>query len=660
MSNLNSRRQITVVASAEGIEQADNALVRLGFESKANFAECKLLSRSSVTKFFNRESLRPDTFKKICEILKLDWEKMLDSGSLIPINDQQGSSIQGISRQITVIDKQNEVQANIVLIGDITSIEFDFKTTLEVLLKEYGGCTIQVTNIRAGSIRVTIKGSQQDVQRLIDRFAAGELTELNGFSLEEIQLLEGVLSNTSEASSSPNKRDVTQEIVGDTRKNRKLSNADLSDADLNSGVLCAVKASTQGLEVIDRLRKQKGWNRQSHAWCQTAFTTVTTLKRFWSGESIQQDTFARICQAVGMEQWETIVEGVFPTAQITSVQLDGMPDVSIFYGRTEELVELTHLIVENRCRLVVLLGMGGIGKSALAAKLAEQIQPQFECLIWRSLRYKPPIEALLADLLQLLAARFPGDRQPLADSEPLTGKISSLIDYLLHHRILLVLDGLEAVLSSGDFAGHYREGYKSYGDLIERIGNESHQSCLLLTSREKTPEIALLEGRTAPVRSIDLLGLREAAREILITKELTGEEQWNRLIQIYRGNPLVLQVIATFVKELFGGNVAAFLMQGMTLVTGDLSGFLKQLFDRLSPLESRVMHQLAQAQKPMRLEALREALPDVKEQVLLALQSLWWRSLIEINAFSEFTLQPVVAEYTIHYLRWASGEENKM
>ena len=311
--------------------------------------------------------------------------------------------------------------------------------------------------------------------------------------------------------------------------------------------------------------------------------------------------------------------------------------------------------------MIALLGMGGIGKSTLAAKLAEQIQPQFECLIWRTLRYTPSVETLLADLLQLLTKRFPGDRlEPPTDLETSGGKLSSLLTYLQRYRILLVLDGLEAVLSSGDFAGHYREGYRGYGDLIERIGNESHQSCLLLTSREKTPEIALLEGRTAPVRSIDLPGLREAAREILITEELTGEEQWNRLIQIYRGNPLVLQVIATFVKELFGGNVAAFLMQGRTLVTGDLSGFLKQLFDRLSPLESRVMHQLAQAQEPMRLEALRETLPDVKEQVLLALQSLWWRSLIEINAFSEFTLQPVVAEYTIHYLRWASGEEDKM
>lgn len=414
-----------------------------------------------------------------------------------------------------------------------------------------------------------------------------------------------------------------------------------------------VKASAEGLKIIDRLRKQKGWNRQAQTWCQTAFTTLPTLKRFRNREPIQQETFKRICQAVGMEQWETIVEGNISNDVIPTVLLDGMPDVSTFYGRTNELVELTHLISEKRCRLIMLLGMGGIGKSTLAAKLVEQIQPQFEYLIWRSLRYKPPVEKLLAELLQFLADQFPVERlELLADLETLGGQLSSLIACLKRHRILLVLDGLETVLRSGDFAGHYQEGYKGYSDLIERMGKEMHQSCLLMTSREKTPEIAMLEGKTAPVRSIDLSGLGEAAQEILSAEDLTGEAQWNRLIQIYRGNPLVLQVIATFVEELFGGNVADFLKQSGTLVTGDLSRFLEQLFNRLSALERQVIGQLAQAQGPMELQRLQEALPDVPlPDLLSALQSLWWRSLIETSRAREFTVQPLIAEYTIRYLR---------
>ena len=53
-------------------------------------------------------------------------------------------------------------------------------------------------------------------------------------------------------------------------------------------------------------------------------------------------------------------------------------EVSVFYGRTEELNTLDQWIIRDRCRLVALLGMGGIGKTSLSIKLAQRIQDNFD------------------------------------------------------------------------------------------------------------------------------------------------------------------------------------------------------------------------------------------------------------------------------------------
>ena len=70
------KRRIKIAASSEGVKIAEKALIRLGFDSRSNFAESKRIARNTVTKFFHSELIQVDTFKEICKELKLNWIKI--------------------------------------------------------------------------------------------------------------------------------------------------------------------------------------------------------------------------------------------------------------------------------------------------------------------------------------------------------------------------------------------------------------------------------------------------------------------------------------------------------------------------------------------------------------------------------------------------------
>ncbi|MGH7600470.1 MAG: NB-ARC domain-containing protein, partial [bacterium] len=319
-------------------------------------------------------------------------------------------------------------------------------------------------------------------------------------------------------------------------------------------------------------------------------------------------------------------------------------DVPVFYGRETELATLEKWIATDRCRLVAILGMGGIGKTALSVKLAEHIKNQFDYLLWRSLRNAPPVEEVLAECIQFLS-----DHQKTDLPENVDQRISLLMDYLRKQRCLLVLDNAESILQGGDRAGHYREGYEGYGRLIQRAGETAHQSCLVVTSREKPKELDPLEGKTSPVRSLQITGLEQkAAQEILSDKELFGAEQAStNLIQRYAGNPLALKLVASTIHDVFGGDIAKFLEQG-TVIFGDVRDLLQQQFVRLSNLEQEIMYWLAINREFVSLEELRDDIvhPPSNRELLEALESLRRRSLIERSENAAlFTLQAVVMEY---------------
>lgn len=346
-----------------------------------------------------------------------------------------------------------------------------------------------------------------------------------------------------------------------------------------------------------------------------------------------------------LEDWRDIVNWLttagYKNQQNKAVDWGEAPEVPVFYGRTQELATLQQWIVQDRCHVVTLLGMGGIGKTALAVKLAELIQDEFEYFIWRSLRYTPKLESLWANLLFFFS-----------NQKETQGELSQIIYFLCQHRCLIVLDEVDAILGNGHPVGHYRPGYEGYGELLRRVGEQrALQSCLVLTSYEKPQEIVSLEGKRLPVRSLLLTGLGEAANEIFSEEGLTYEpEEGQELIQMYRGNPLALKIVSTTIQDLFGGSVAEFLKYTTLVISDRIREILEQQFQRLSEIEKKILHALTIHHQPMSPEQLRQNISSgvSKSEIIEALDSLGRRSLIETSREHStvlFTLQPVVMKY---------------
>ncbi|WP_293153330.1 MULTISPECIES: NB-ARC domain-containing protein [unclassified Microcoleus] len=91
-----------------------------------------------------------------------------------------------------------------------------------------------------------------------------------------------------------------------------------------------------------------------------------------------------------------------PTAKQPRIDIGDAPEISTFFDRTSELTTLENWIL-SRTRLITILGLSGIGKTALTLQLIPQIQHEFDCIIWRSLHNAPPLQTLQTDIIQFLS-----------------------------------------------------------------------------------------------------------------------------------------------------------------------------------------------------------------------------------------------------------------
>ena len=303
------------------------------------------------------------------------------------------------------------------------------------------------------------------------------------------------------------------------------------------------------------------------------------------------------------------------------------PDVSAFLGRAAEREQVARWVESEGSRVVAVYGLGGIGKTLLATRLAHDLAPSFDRVFWRSLRDAPPPGDWLAEALGFLDPDAPNELR--SDGE----RVRRLLEHLRSMRCLLVLDNFETLLRSGGRDASYRIGFEQYGSLLQQIAETPHRSCLILTSREEATHLQLLGGKHGPVRALHLGGLDPIdGRALLHDKRLTGnDEAWQSLVAKFGGNGFALQIIGETIREFFDGAIAEYLAFADSTPPGAVQDLLDTQVRRLSAVEADLLRWLAVEREPVSLAELAASLgPKLgRGMILEAVEGLRRRSLLE-------------------------------
>ncbi|MEZ4706671.1 MAG: BTAD domain-containing putative transcriptional regulator [Caldilineaceae bacterium] len=361
--------------------------------------------------------------------------------------------------------------------------------------------------------------------------------------------------------------------------------------------------------------------------------------------------------------------------------LGAMPEVRQLIGRQQEIEVLNAWLTDERRQLCVILGLGGQGKSALAASVlqgqhiynanthAQQISDSFKPnklrhaqhrhspsanhprhvaelgddathIIWRSLAWRPSCIEIMQDWI--LPFSNLARRELSTNFDQLA---TMLFTILGQHRCLFVLDGVETVLQHNE-----RESptdAEAYEHLFRLFIERQHRGRLLVTSRVCPKALTYQPKQEDAICRLKLQGLSvEDSEALLAARGLTIDTLSNQqLYQQYAGSPQLLHKAADVIHDLFDGNVAAFMQEELYLL-GDLGATLAAQFAHLSPLEVQMMQVLMETKQPLARQTLWKQLPSSvdKEAYYCALRKLLHTHVIEQKC-EHFQLAPLPSVY---------------
>ena len=323
---------------------------------------------------------------------------------------------------------------------------------------------------------------------------------------------------------------------------------------------------------------------------------------------------------------------------ISHLDLKDAPEIGDFYGRKVELSLLQQKILPGKCNLINLLGIRGIGKTALALKLVDNIKENFEFVIYKSLKSLPSLTQLITETIYL-------NDQVIQDNS--LHQLSQFKKAIEKHSYLIIIDDVNYIFSKHQVSGKYQQGCEEYGNLFRLLSTTKHRSCVIINSSEEIRELSKPQNDHSHVFTLELLGLDNDGVNILKKFGLKNEENYQKLLNIYQGNPQYLQIIGYLIQELFAGDTNKFLQLDQPFIDIELTAFLEQSSDILTPLEVELLHFIASQNGSILLSELENS-HQVYEPILSSIQSLKRRFLIstqQINEELSLEISPVMRKF---------------
>jgi DNA-binding SARP family transcriptional activator len=309
------------------------------------------------------------------------------------------------------------------------------------------------------------------------------------------------------------------------------------------------------------------------------------------------------------------------------IDWDSIPDSSPLVGREEEAGQLIRWLDAEPSRLIGVHGMGGQGKSSLVASVVRSLigpspmaghpsdrsvhsngaataSGEFHVVLWHSLATAPDLRQWVQHWVAFLAKR---EIDLSIGSDEL---ILTIIECMRRWRCLIVLDDVDGILQAGGTAGQVAADQAIYAELFKRVGSSSHQSSLVVVSRESLVDVeGSVRGGEGSVKNLWLGPLSSQASQICLAGQGVSGDQpvLAEIAERYSGNPLALGVVADAIRNLHFGDGGAFLASPMPVFDA-IRVVMDDQFARLSPLEQEMMTALGQAQTALTWSDLRQRL----------------------------------------------------